>query len=44
MLLRERLKNIREYYELMIQDERARNSEKSEVILGLVDEMQTTHF
>jgi hypothetical protein len=42
-LLSERLQNIHEHYKALIEDEKFKNNEKSEVILGLLDEMQVNH-
>lgn len=43
-LLRERLKSLQEHYEALIKEERTRNSERSEVILEVIDEMQASHL
>ncbi len=41
--LQERLRNVHDHYKKLISDEKVRNTEKSEVIMGLLDEMQVTH-
>jgi hypothetical protein len=41
--LKERLINLQQHYEQLIQEEKAKNIERSEVILGLLDEMQAIH-
>jgi hypothetical protein len=42
-LLKERLKSIHDYYDALIAEEKNRNSEKSEIILEVIDEMQAIH-
>jgi len=41
--LQERLRNIHENYKKLIDEEKKKNQEKGEVIMGLLEEMQTMH-
>lgn len=41
--LEERLKNVHDHYKKMISEEKAKNSDKSEVIMGLLEDMQAAH-
>jgi hypothetical protein len=42
-LLRERLNNVRQHYESLIEEERKKNNERNEIIMGLIEEMQLSH-
>jgi hypothetical protein len=43
LILRERLRNIQDHYQKLIQEEKAKDVQKSEIVMGLIDEMQMLH-
>lgn len=43
MELREKLKNIHHFYRIRIEEERKKNLERSEIFLGIMEELQQIH-